>query len=135
VYFSFFTFLKTADTFCVALHSRRFSMTDASTNTHICLHFLAAVREHHRIFGVCNGRQLKIDVPLSPTIFLPIFVYKFASGYAAPSVCSVGVILTVYREDRDLLRMADCSAIFFFVFFFALSWRPSRDKFYTNSRV
>lgn len=29
------------------------------------------------------------------------FVFKFASGYAAPPVCSVGVTLTMYRENRD----------------------------------
>lgn len=91
-------------------------MTDASANTRICLRFLAAVRGHHRIFGVCNGRQLKIDAPLSPTIFLPIFVFKFASGYAAPLVCSVGVILTVYRgqgftSDGGL----SCNLSFFFI--------------------
>lgn len=117
------------------LHSRRFSMTDASANTRICLRFLAAARGHHRIFGVCNGRQLKIDAPLSPTIFLPIFVFKFASGYAAPPVCSVGVILTVYRgqgfaADGGLSLQ---SLFFVYIFFFTLSWRLARGKLHTNS--
>lgn len=110
-------------------------MTDASANTRICLRFLAAARGHHRIFGVCNGRQLKIDAPLSPTIFLPIFVFKFASGYAAPPVCSVGVILTVYRgqgftSDGGLSLQ---SLFFCFFFCFTLSWRLARGKLYTNS--
>lgn len=134
---SFFTLPETADTFCVALrlHSRRFSMTDASANTSICLRFLAAARGHHRIFGVCNGRQLKIDAPLSPTIFLPIFVFKFASGYAAPSVCSVGVILTVYRGQGFTSDGGLSCNLFFLCFFFALSWGLTRGKLYTNSSM
>lgn len=127
--FSLFLKLRTPSVSLRVYTADVFSMTDASANTRICLRFLAAARGHHRIFRVCNGRQLKIDAPLSPTIFLPIFVFKFASGYAAPLVCSVGVILTVYRgqgftSDGGL----SCNLFFFCLFFFfTLSWRLTRS--------
>lgn len=92
-------------------------------------------------FGVCNGRQLKIDAPLSPTIFLPIFVFKFASGYAAPPVCSVGVILTVYRGQGFAgWRIVPAISLFFFRFpphpplcFYIVMEKLTREKLYTNS--
>lgn len=86
------------------------SMTDASANTRICLRFLAAASGHHRIFGVRSyGRQLKIDAPLSPTIFLPISCSNLLPG---TPVCSVGVTLTIYRENGDSAAR-NRAAIFF----------------------
>jgi len=83
--------------------SQQTILYDGCFRKHAYLFVLSAGCGHQPVFfGVRNGRQLKIDAPLSPTIFLPIFVFKFASGYAAPPVCSVGVILTAQRGLGDL---------------------------------
>lgn len=52
---SFFTLPKTADTFCVALrlHSRRFSMTDASANTRVSVCAFWRLRANTIVFLVC----------------------------------------------------------------------------------
>jgi len=89
---------------CVLCASRRTILYDGCFRKHAYLFVLSAGCGHQPSIFWCAqlGRQLKIDAPLSPTIFLPIFVFKFASGYAAPPVCSVGVILTAQRGLGDL---------------------------------
>lgn len=103
--YSFFTLPETADTFCasrpVTAAADEFSY-DGCFCKHGYLFALSGGRARTPyFFGARRGRQLKIDAPLSPTIFLPIFVFKFASGYAAPSGVWPRPVLCERCTERD----------------------------------